>query len=69
MNVRRVTEPRTPEEEFLHGELANIQREYLQAAKPFVDRLVTIERMRTPRYFISASSIMSMDEVEDLLRK
>jgi hypothetical protein len=44
--------PDTDEEKFLKGELARVQEEYRLMAKPFVDRLVAINKLKVPKYYI-----------------
>lgn len=36
------------EEKYLRETIASLQQSYAKAVKPYLDRLVAIERMRTP---------------------
>lgn len=36
------------EEEYLHEAIAALQKQYARAAKPYIDRLVAIQSMKSP---------------------
>ena len=51
-----IEEPKESDEErYLLRVLADLQRRYSEAAKPFVDRLVRLRAMRMPKYQIPLS--------------
>ena len=49
------------EETEIHQQLAQLQKEYILRAQPFIDRLVEIEKLKPPR-----PMVVSLAELSDL---
>ena len=53
------------EEEFLHQQIALLQRSYELAAKPYIDRLVSIRSMRTTSVIVPRDFIITIESLKD----
>lgn len=55
----------TTEEEFLYQQIALLQRSYEVAAKPYIDRLVSIRSMRTTSVIVPRDFITAIESLKD----
>jgi hypothetical protein len=52
MRLERIPEPRTEEEQYLYEMIERLRKEYEVAVKPYMDRLIKIEMLRQPKYYL-----------------
>lgn len=52
MKLHHIPEPLTDEERYLVDQLEGLQRAYMKAAEPYVERLKSIAACKQPRFFI-----------------
>lgn len=68
MKLHHVPEPMTTEEQYLVAQIKALQQAYHEAAKPYVDRLVTINACKQPRYFVELEAGDTPDSLKRFMQ-